>query len=106
MKISLNWLTDYVDVSMSADELAELFTRIGLNCDGVAHGVGCRVRSGRDLQSAGLPGPFGRGAELAAVTGAAMRRPAVGKFPVSGKAAELTSVPRGRRICARGTSPA
>ncbi len=64
MKISLNWLTDYVDVSMSADELAELFTRIGLNCNGVAqHGVGCRVRSGRDLQSAGLPGPFGRGAQ-------------------------------------------
>ncbi len=36
MKVSLNWLTDYVDVSaMPAEELGEVFTRIGLCCDGI-----------------------------------------------------------------------
>ncbi len=36
MKVSLNWLTDYVDVSaIPAGELAETFTRIGLCCDAV-----------------------------------------------------------------------
>ncbi|MDY7009140.1 MAG: phenylalanine--tRNA ligase subunit beta [Planctomycetota bacterium] len=34
MKVSLNWLTDYVDVSaMPAGELADVFTRIGLCCE-------------------------------------------------------------------------
>jgi hypothetical protein len=35
MKISLNWLTDYLDISLGADELAMLLTNIGLNCDSV-----------------------------------------------------------------------
>ena len=35
MNISLNWLTDYVDVAMPADELGRLFTFIGLNCEDV-----------------------------------------------------------------------
>ena len=35
MNISLNWLTDYVKIDKSTDELAEIFTHIGLNCDGV-----------------------------------------------------------------------
>ncbi len=36
MKISLNWLTDYVDVSsMPAGELADVLTRIGLCCEGI-----------------------------------------------------------------------
>ncbi|KKL54979.1 hypothetical protein LCGC14_2259980, partial [marine sediment metagenome] len=36
MKISLNWLTDYVDVAaVGVGELAEMFTRIGLCCEGV-----------------------------------------------------------------------
>ena len=35
MNISLNWLTKYVDVSLPAAKLGELFTRIGLNCEGI-----------------------------------------------------------------------
>lgn len=36
MKISLNWLTDYVDVSSyAAGELGEVFTRIGLCCESI-----------------------------------------------------------------------
>ena len=33
MKVSLNWLTDYVDVSIPAEELGELLTGTGLNCE-------------------------------------------------------------------------
>ena len=33
MKISLNWLTDYVDVSMPARELADLLMRLGFCCN-------------------------------------------------------------------------
>ena len=33
MNISLNWLTEYVDVTLPATELGELFTNIGLNCE-------------------------------------------------------------------------
>jgi len=36
MNISLNWLTDYVDVaSVPAGELAEVFTNIGLCCEAI-----------------------------------------------------------------------
>ena len=33
MKVSLNWLTDYVDVSMPAEELGRLLTGLGMNCE-------------------------------------------------------------------------
>ena len=33
MKVSLNWLTDYVDIPIPADELGALLTRIGLNLE-------------------------------------------------------------------------
>jgi phenylalanyl-tRNA synthetase beta chain len=37
MKISLNWLTDYVDVAaLSAEALGEALTRIGICCDSIA----------------------------------------------------------------------
>lgn len=35
MNTSLNWLTDYVQVDLPADQLGEIFTNIGLNCDGI-----------------------------------------------------------------------
>ena len=36
MKVSLNWLTDYVDVgAVLAAELGEVFTNIGLCCDAI-----------------------------------------------------------------------
>ncbi|MBT3200422.1 MAG: phenylalanine--tRNA ligase subunit beta, partial [Phycisphaerales bacterium] len=36
MNISLNWLTDYVEVAMPIAELEQLFTRIGLNHEGTS----------------------------------------------------------------------
>lgn len=37
MKISLNWLSDYVDLPETADELARLITLAGLEVEGVEH---------------------------------------------------------------------
>lgn len=93
MKISLNWLTEYVDVSLSAAELATLFTNIGLNCDGVADSD-ADVVFDLDVTS-NRPdwlGHLGVARELAAVTGKPLRVPAVGDLPTSGVASELTAV--------------
>ena len=35
MKVSLNWLKEYVDIEMSPDDLAELLTMIGLEVEGL-----------------------------------------------------------------------
>ena len=35
MKVSLNWLKDYVDIEMSADELGHLLTMAGLEVEGI-----------------------------------------------------------------------
>ena len=34
MKISYNWLKEYVDIDLSAQELADLLTDIGLDVEG------------------------------------------------------------------------
>ncbi|MHC4982634.1 MAG: phenylalanine--tRNA ligase subunit beta [Planctomycetota bacterium] len=93
MKISLNWLTDYVDVSMPAGELAELFTRIGLPCDGVTETEADIVF---DLEITSnrpdLLGHIGVARELAVATGAEFRMPVVGELPAAGRVEDLTSV--------------
>ena len=35
MKISLNWLKDYIDIPSSPEELSEILTDIGLEVEGV-----------------------------------------------------------------------
>jgi phenylalanyl-tRNA synthetase beta chain len=35
MKISLNWLKDYIDVNIDAKELADILTGIGLEVEGI-----------------------------------------------------------------------
>ena len=99
MKISLNWLTDYLDISLGADELAMLLTNIGLNCDSV-NKTDSDIVFDLDVTS-NRPdwlGHLGVARELAAVTGATLRRPKIGPLP-SGRgsqdgslASELTGV--------------
>jgi len=93
MKISLNWLTDYVDLSMPADKLAEFFTRIGLPCEEVTETAtdvvfDLEITSNRP----DLLGHIGVARELAAATGKQFRPPAMGKLPTRNKAADLTAV--------------
>ena len=98
MNISLNWLTDYIDLSgvgglPPAKELGDLFTRIGLNCDGIAETdadivYDLEVTSNRP----DLLGHLGVARELAAATGATFHRPEIPELPTTGKAEDFTSV--------------
>ena len=38
MKVSLNWLKDYMDIELSPDELSETLTAIGLEVEGMEEG--------------------------------------------------------------------
>lgn len=37
MKVSLNWLKDYIDIGLNPDEVSEILTGIGLEVEGVEH---------------------------------------------------------------------
>ena len=37
MKISLNWLRDYVEVDRSAEQIAEILSDVGFPCEGMEH---------------------------------------------------------------------
>ncbi len=106
MNISLNWLTDYVDCTMPVDELGELFTRIGLNCEGIEDNdtdivIDLEVTSNRS----DCLGHIGVGRELAVATGAELRLPEIPELPTSGKAADFTSVEvQNTELCPRYTA--
>ncbi len=93
MNISLNWLSDYVDVNMPAEELGELFTRIGLNCEGITETA---VDIVFDLEITSnrpdLLGHLGVARDLAAAIGAEFRPPKINLPPTSGKVEDFTSV--------------
>ena len=93
MKVSLNWLTDYVDISMSAKELPEALTAAGLSCEEIVETdsdviLDLEVTSNRPDWN----GHLGVAREIAAIAGAEFRPPSIGELPTSGKASELTSV--------------
>ncbi len=93
MKVSLNWLTDYVDVSGSAADLASVLTRVGLKVEGIEQTATDIVL---DLEVTNnrpdCLGHLGVAREVAAATGAAFRPPSLGSVKTSGRAGELTSV--------------
>jgi phenylalanyl-tRNA synthetase beta chain len=93
MKISLNWLSDYVDVPMSVQELSKRLALVGLGTEDIAETATDVVL---DLEvTSNRPdwlGHLGVAREVAAVTGAAFKPPRIGPLPTSGKAADLTSV--------------
>ncbi len=35
MKISLNWLSDYIKIEHSANQIAEILSDLGLPCEGI-----------------------------------------------------------------------
>ena len=95
MKVSLNWLTDYVDVgAVSAAELAEVFTNIGLCCDAIDQTDSDVVF---DLEvTSNRPdclGHIGVARELAAALDLELKLPDLSALPAEGPAVEeLTSV--------------
>jgi len=93
MNISLNWLTDYVEVAMPTTELEQLFTRIGLNHEGTTETstdlvLDLEVTSNRP----DCLGHLGVARELAVATGNQFTPPVLKDAPTDGQAAELTSV--------------
>jgi len=93
MKISLNWLTDYVDVSMPARQLGDLLTSIGLCCEDI-------IEAGDDIvldlevtsNRSDCLGHIGVAREVASATGAELRPPVVGELAMGGKVEDLTTV--------------
>lgn len=104
MKISLNWLTDYVDVSLPTEQLAEVFKHIGLPVEEI---IPTDTDIVLDLEvTSNRPdclGHLGVARELAAATGKEFKPPQIPQLPASGKASDLTSVEVQARTCARGT---
>ncbi|HUT58591.1 MAG TPA: phenylalanine--tRNA ligase subunit beta [Phycisphaerae bacterium] len=93
MKVSLNWLTDYVKVSMPAKELADLFLRIGFPVEEIVETdtdivLDLEVTSNRP----DLLGYIGVARELAAATGETFTPPKIGRLPTVGSVEDLTSV--------------
>ena len=95
MKISLNWLTDYVDVSaLPASELAEVFTRIGLCCESIDETdadivLDLEVTSNRP----DCLGHIGVAREAAAALGLELKLPDLSAVPVGATGvAKLTGV--------------
>jgi len=94
MLISLNWLSDYVNVAMPIDKLSELLMSIGLNMEAVRE-VGEDIVLDLEVTSnrPDCLGHLGVARELAAATGEQFTQPAVGQAPAAGpSAAELTGV--------------
>lgn len=78
MKVSINWLRDYVDIDLSAEKVAEILMNLGLPCEGIEYladdaVIDVEVTSNRgDCLS-----HIGIARELAAATGKELRLPAV-----------------------------
>jgi phenylalanyl-tRNA synthetase beta chain len=106
MKISLNWLTDYVDVTIPAQELAALLMRIGFPVEGIDENerdivLDVEITSNRP----DALGHIGIAREVAAVTGKPLKLPALDGIPVAGDVSALTSVEvRNPAFCPRYTA--
>lgn len=93
MKVSLNWLTDYLEVTTSAKQLGDLCTRLGLTAESITETDSDVVF---DLEvTSNRPdwlGHLGVARELAAASGKAFRPPQIPAPVTAGRAADLTSV--------------
>ena len=93
MKVSLNWLTDYVDVTMPVAELSDLLMSIGLNVEGIEETdtdivLDLEITSNRP----DCLGHIGVARELAAATGKPLKLPEPGAVATAGPVAAETSV--------------
>jgi phenylalanyl-tRNA synthetase beta chain len=106
MKVSLNWLKDYIEIEHSPEEIAEILSDLGLPCEGIEN-VG--DDSIIDLEVTSNRGDclsyIGVARELAVATGKQLKLPVVELDELDGDAAEFCSVEIAEPdLCARYTA--
>jgi len=93
MKVSLNWLTDYVDISIPVSRLGELLRRIGLPVEEVIETEADIILDLEVTNNRGdCLGHVGVAREAAAALGVEFRGPSIGDLPARGRVEDLTSV--------------
>ncbi len=106
MKISLNWLEDYVKIDKSAEEIAEILSDLGFPNEGIEHLEGDTVIDLEITSNRGdCLGHIGVARELAAATGAELKLPAVDLVESRRNAGDLVSVEiQSPALCGRYTA--
>ncbi|MFH1615673.1 MAG: phenylalanine--tRNA ligase subunit beta [Planctomycetota bacterium] len=106
MKISLNWLHDYVDFNGPAEQITEILSNVGLPCESIE-------RSGNDWiidleitsNRGDCLGHIGVARELAAATGAELKLPPIKLQEGKKHASDLVSVEIAEpKLCGRYTA--
>ncbi len=93
MKISLNWLGDYVKIDKPADQVAEILSNLGFPNEGIEYLDGDTVIDLEITSNRGdCLGHIGVARELAAATGAELKLPAVELIESQKNAADLVGV--------------
>jgi phenylalanyl-tRNA synthetase beta chain len=78
MKVSLNWLNEYVETAVAAEEIAEILSDLGFPCEGIEHLEGDAVIDVEVTSNRGdCLSHIGIARELAAATGKELRLPDV-----------------------------
>ncbi len=93
MKISLDWLNEYVSTGLGAEQIAEILSNLGLPCEGIEHLDGDSVLDVEVTSNRGdCLSHIGVARELAAATGRELRLPQVRLEEMDKPAAELVEV--------------
>ena len=93
MNVSLNWLSDYIDVTVSAEQLGETFLRLGFPCEGIEETdrdlvLDLEITSNRP----DLLGHVGVAREAAAAMGLTFRPVRIPELPPTGDVNDWTRV--------------
>src|SRR4030042_4525120 len=93
MKISLDWLNDYIEIKLSAEQVAEILSNLGLPYEGIEHLNGDSVIDVEVTSNRGdCLGYIGIARELAAATGKELKFPTVKLDESKKNVAEFASV--------------
>ncbi len=105
MKISLNWLKDYIDISASVEETSEMLSDLGFPCEGIEkleddEVIDIEVTSNRG----DCLGHIGVARELSAFTGFELKLPDTSCPEEKGNSDELSVEIREPELCSRYTA--
>ncbi len=93
MKISLNWLSDYIDIDRSPEQVAEVLSDLGFPCEGIEHPGDDTVIDIEITSNRGdCLGYIGIARELSAVTGKEVKMPAIELDELDKDVTELAAV--------------